>query len=85
MIDVYFEWYEKMIIEDDEFYLKIWLYEPNLIKSQIVVAYKDCLNFYDNTFEKRIVCKNFPIHKYEFLTEKLAMFNWELCIEADVY
>jgi hypothetical protein len=85
MIEVYFEWYEKMINEDNDFYLKIWLYEPNFIKSQIVVAYKDCLNFYDNTFEKRLLCKKFPVHKYAFLAEKLARFDWELCIEADVY
>jgi hypothetical protein len=85
MIEVYFEWYEKMINEDNEFYLKIWLYEPNFIKSQIVVAYKDCLDFYDNTFEKRPISKKFPIHKYAFLAEKLAMFDWKLCIEADVY
>jgi hypothetical protein len=85
MIDVYLNWYEKMIDEDNEFYLKIWLYEPNFIESQIVVAYKDCLNFYDKNFEKRTLCKKFPIQKYPFLAEKLAMFDWELCIEADVY
>jgi hypothetical protein len=85
MIEVYLKWYERMIEENNEFYLKIWLYEPNFIKSQIVVAYKDCLNFYDKTFEKRSICKKFPSHKYAFLAGQLEMFDWKLCIEADVY
>ncbi len=85
MIDVYLNWYEQMLSENKKFYLKIWLYEPNFISSQIVVAYKDCLHFYDKTFDKQEQEKNFPIEKYAALKDKLELFNWEPHIEADIY
>jgi hypothetical protein len=85
MVDVYLNWYEKMKNEDGDFYLKIWLYEPNFINSQIVVAYKDCLHFYDNTFDKHSEEKQFPIEKYVTLKDKLDLFNWKRHVEADIY
>jgi hypothetical protein len=85
MIDVYLTWYEKMKKENEDFYLKIWLYDPHFINSQIVVAYKDCLNFYDKTFDKRKEHKGFPYEKFHFLKEKLDKFEWELHIDTDYY
>lgn len=85
MIDVYFCWYEKMANENEEFYLKMWLYDPNFINSQIVVAYQDFLEFYDDVFDKQEEKKPFPMEKYAALKDKLNLFNWELFVEADVY
>jgi len=50
MIEVYLEWHQKMKKEEEDFYLKLWLYDPHFINSQIVVAYRNCLDFYDETF-----------------------------------
>ncbi|WP_264740043.1 hypothetical protein [Cytobacillus firmus] len=85
MIDVYISWYEKMLNEKEDFYLKIWLYDPNFINSQIVVEYRDCLNFYDNVFDKHIKDKLFPIERCATLKDKLNLFNWERHVEADIY
>ena len=85
MIDVYLNWYEKMAEENEDFYLKIWLYEPDFISSQIVVSYKDCINYYDETFDKNPITKNFPIHKYKSLEDKLSLFDWEIYIDADMF
>ncbi|HHY72086.1 MAG TPA: hypothetical protein GX497_02435 [Bacillus bacterium] len=85
MIDVYLDWFEKMKNENQDFYLKIWLYEPNFINSQVVVAYKDFFNFYDNTFDKHTKEKAFPIEKYATLKDKLDLFNWEPHINANIY
>jgi len=85
MIDVYLNWHEKMTDENEDFYLKIWLYEPNFIRSQIVVSYKDYIDFYKYTFDRNPITKNFPIHKCKSLEDKLSMFDWELCIDADEY
>jgi hypothetical protein len=85
MIDVYLAWHEKMKKENEDFYLKIWLYNPRFIYSQIVVAYKDRLDFYDRTFEKRKKPKEFPYDKYHSLKRKLEEFEWELYIDTDYY
>ncbi|MGG3471610.1 hypothetical protein ABES02_29605 [Neobacillus pocheonensis] len=83
MMDVYLAWYRKMKKENEDFYLKMWLYDPHFINSQIVLAYKDCLEFYDKTFEKRKVHKDFPYDKFNSLKEKLEKFEWELHVDTD--
>lgn len=85
MIDVYLNWYEKINDENENFYLKIWLYEPGFISSQIVVSYKDCIDYYDDTFDKNPIKKTFPFHKYEALKDKLALFDWEPHINDEKY
>ncbi|MGL4522227.1 MAG: hypothetical protein ACRCWQ_06730 [Bacilli bacterium] len=85
MIDVYQYWNEKMTEENEDYYLKIWLCDPCFIGSQIVVAYRDCLNFYDETFDTNPTLKPFPLHKYKSLANKLALFDWELYIDANMY
>lgn len=85
MIDVYLHWHEQMTNEKENFYLKMWLYEPNFISSQIVTAYKDCIDFYNDTFDKHTISKPFPIHKYKSLENKLSLFHWELHIDRDEY
>ncbi|MFJ6265858.1 hypothetical protein ACIQGW_12740 [Lysinibacillus xylanilyticus] len=85
MIEVYLEWHQKMMDENEEFYLKIWLYDPNFINSQIVVAYRDCLDFYNKTFKIREEHKEFPFYKFHSLRNELEEFQWDLHIETDYY
>lgn len=85
MIDIYLNWHEKMDKETEDFYLKIWLFDPDFISSQIVVSYGDCINAYNDTFDKHTLIKTFPFHKFESLKDKLALFNWEAHIDAEKY
>lgn len=85
MIDVYLSWYDQMTKENEIFYLKIWLFEPDFINSQIVVSYKDCINYYNDTFNKSPIERPFPLHKYESLKDKLDLFEWEVYINDDMY
>lgn len=85
MIDVHLHWHEKMTNEKEDFYLKMWLYEPDFIRSQIVTSYKECINFYSDTFDKHPASKPFPIHKYKSLEDKLSLFDWECHIDRDEY
>lgn len=84
MIEVYQSWYEQMQRLNEPFYLKIWLYHPNFIHSQIVVAFRDCLHFYDNTFEKSNDKKAFPSQLYGKIAG-LQDFKWELALESEYY
>ncbi|MGI8348521.1 hypothetical protein NiCM35_01980 [Niallia circulans] len=85
MIEVYLEWHQKMKKEEEDFYLKLWLYDPHFINSQIVVAYRNCLDFYDETFKRRQANKGFPFDKFHSLRDKLEQFEWDLHIESDYY
>ncbi|MCP3776693.1 hypothetical protein NLX71_25985 [Paenibacillus sp. MZ04-78.2] len=87
MLEVYENWLQKFKEMDEEFYLKIWLYDPHFINSQIVAAYKECLFFYDQTFDlaRQEQEKKFPFDKYTSLKDQLEKFNWRLHIDSDVF
>lgn len=85
MLDVYRSWYETLSKFDKDFYLKLWIYDPHFINSQVVAAYKGFLHFYDQTFDVGNQEKQFPLHKYTYLREKLEMFDWHLHIDSDIY
>ncbi|WP_241675075.1 hypothetical protein [Paenibacillus luteus] len=86
MIDVYRSWHETMLKSNEPFYLKIWLYDPDFIQSQIVVAYRENLHFYENTFDApKEVNKTFPYHPFTYLREKLLAFDWKLHLETEVH
>lgn len=86
MIDVYLSWYEKMAKESDDFYLKIWIFEPQFIESRIFASFKykeTLLN--EPRYPKSPVTKIFPFHKFESLKDKLALFDWEAHINDKNY
>lgn len=85
MLDVYRNWHEKLSKLNEEFYLKLRIYDPHFINSQVVAAYKDCLHFYDQTFDVGNQEKQFQLYKCNYLREKLEMFDWHLHIDSDVY
>lgn len=69
---------------NEPFYLNIWLYNPHFIHSQIVVAFRECLDYYNSTFDKSSIKKNFPSHLYGSVPDIQAL-NWELAIDSDHY
>jgi len=81
MIEIYMSCFKTLQEFGEPFYLKIWLYDSNFIKSQIVVATQDAFNFYDNVFEKNISDRRFPYEKYDTKGLELKNFNWERYIE----
>lgn len=62
-------------------YLKIWLYEPHFIESQVVCAVGNELNFYDNTFSEGDDSKLFQTKKYGCTSNRLEQFYWQHHIE----
>lgn len=84
MVDMYQSWFEQMKALKEPFYLKIWLYDPHFIQSQIVVAYRECLNFYELTFDKSSDHRAFPLQRYGRIPG-LSPFHWELAIETEHY
>ncbi len=83
MLDVYENWKNSMESINQPYYLKLWIYDPKFIYSQIVVAYKNFINFYDSTFEKNDLKKEFPYEKYPRLKERLKEFQWDLYFDSE--
>ena len=75
LVDIYHAWKTKLDALDEPYYLKIWLYEPNLSRSQVVCALGSALNFYDNTFYKPEIT---DLKKIQNTRATLPSgFNWE--------
>lgn len=85
MIDVYDEWHRRMEAENEDFYLKIWLFEHDFIGSQIVTAYKEAIDFYSDAFDKEDGGQSFPMKRFEPLQHELNRFDWQLHIHAHYY
>ncbi|WP_138754385.1 hypothetical protein [Paenibacillus sinopodophylli] len=85
MLDVHANWNKQLSMLNTPFYLKIWLYDPHFIHSQIVVAYKDDIDYYSKTFDISTMVQPFPYHKYITLSGELKKFDWTLHIESEVY
>ncbi|WP_340021254.1 hypothetical protein MHI24_19885 [Paenibacillus sp. FSL K6-1096] len=84
MIEVYHSWSRQMAGLNEPFYLRIWFYHPNFIQSQIVVAFRDALHFYDNTFEAGSGSQTFPWELYGTVSG-LQDFIWEPAAEPEPY
>ena len=78
MIEVYKSWDKKLKELNQPYYLKIWLYDPRFIESQIVVAIGDFINFYDTTFTTDDSINIFPEDKYRLKNHNVSEFEWEL-------
>lgn len=77
LIEIYEAWQEQLETLGESYYLKIWLCEPRFMRSQVVCAIGDCLDFYQNTFYKPEETKRFPAEHYGELASKLSKFEWQ--------
>ncbi|MGY5851446.1 hypothetical protein [Salegentibacter sp. F14] len=78
LLNIYQSWKESLEKLEEPYYLKIWLYEEHISRSQVVCALGDFIGFYENTFyqpnlEKRINLKN----NYAWLRDKMDLLNWQ--------
>jgi hypothetical protein len=82
--EIYLNWKKRLDELNEPYYLKIWLYDPNFIDSEVVVALRGSLDFYDRTFNKAIDLKEFPRERYQNI-KLLYMFEWEHFLDEDFY
>lgn len=78
LLNIYHSWRETMEKLEEPYYLKIWLYEPQITQSQIVCALGDFIGFYETAFyqpeiEKEIDLKN----NYSQLVERMGQLTWD--------
>lgn len=85
LFDIYDNWKMQLDQTGQPFYLKIWLYENQFSKSQIVCAVGDALNFYDNIFYKSQTQVPIRSSVYGQLKNKIENYSWELYHDENYY
>lgn len=64
MLHMLSDWNQKLSHLNEPYYLKIWLFEPNFMDSQIVVAIGDRAEYYERIFNKSILLRKHRLHQY---------------------
>ncbi|EZH66811.1 hypothetical protein DH09_02405 [Bacillaceae bacterium JMAK1] len=82
MMDVFRSWNEQLQSLHEPYYLNVWFVDPDVMKSQIVVAYRECLHFYDQTFVQREQQRAFPTDKFVNNPTKMNGMKWHLSVHT---
>ncbi len=80
LIRIYTEWKKQLEELNEEFYLKIWLFEPRFSKSQVVCGVKERIDFYNSNFYKadeKLKCHGTDYEKHPSFQD----FNWDIKID----
>ena len=78
---IYDSWKVELEKSEKPYYLKIWIYEPRVSKSQVVCAIGDRIEYYENLFEKVDYKKN----NSSFTNSLSSEFKWESKIDEVQY
>lgn len=81
LLDIYESWKMELDSLGEDYYLKIWLYDPFISKSQVVCAIGEKLHFYDNTFHKKDTPKTFNVKNFGSLEERIMQYQWESYVD----
>lgn len=77
LIEIHDEWKTRLESLGQPYYLKIWLYDPNFSRSQVVCATGSALDFYEITFYKPDEQRSLNPLQYGKLSDQMAAFDWE--------
>lgn len=67
LIEIYDSWKQSLDELNELYYLKVWIFEGDIMSSQVVASYRGMLHFYDTTFSE--------VEKVEALPNELATVN----------
>ncbi len=85
LLDVYDGWHAQLQGLGLPFYLKVWLFEPRFMKSQVVCAIGDSQDFYQKTFTPATANLPIPTSRYFGLDQRLAEFEWKTHLDEHFY
>ena len=85
IIESFFDIYESWNIQLKElgkpYYLKIWMFEPNIYNSQVVCAINEKIEYYENIFHKPEMQKNIAKSGSEKISPRINEYNWSYRID----
>ena len=77
LFKIHANWKKQLDTLNEPYYLKIWFYNSDISRSQVVCAIGDFISFYDSTFHNPKENKPFPFNANEL--------NWKHRIDEDHY
>ena len=84
LLKIYFEWKIELDKLNKEYYLAIWLYNPRMLKSEIVCAIDEKITYYNNeSFLSNNKNPEFDPKQIGELSAKLEEFNWVKKFDLD--
>lgn len=83
LIDIYEAWKNQLDKLGENYYLKIWLFEPRFSNSQVVCAIGESIDFYENIFFKPDYSKELRTKNYGRLQKEVSGFKWEYRLDED--
>ncbi|MBU3085850.1 hypothetical protein [Acinetobacter seifertii] len=85
LLQIYMSWKEQLDFLDQPYYLKIWLFENDLKRSQVVCVIGEKIENYQNLFEKPLDETSLSIVKWQEVSDMMKKVNWEKKIEITLY
>ncbi|PCI35958.1 MAG: hypothetical protein COB60_01265 [Flavobacteriaceae bacterium] len=84
LLETYFEWKNELDKLNKEYYLAIWLYNPRMLKSEIVCAIGEKVAYYENeSFLVSNKNSEFDLNYFGELSTELQKFTWDRKIDLD--
>ncbi|WP_421893937.1 hypothetical protein [Marinoscillum sp.] len=86
LLNIHNNWDDQLRNLNKPYYLSIWLYEPRLIKSEVVCAIDEKIEYYQN--DAFLPSKNqteFNPANYGHLKQQLEPFNWLRKVDMEPY
>ena len=85
LLQIYMSWKEQLDFLDQPYYLKIWLFENDLKRSQVVCVIGEKIEHYQNLFEKPLDEASLSIVEWQEVSDMMKKINWEKKIEITLY
>lgn len=83
LFDIYENWKSQLDQLGQNYYLKIWLYEPRFSKSQVVCAIGDSVDYYNLSFNTSNKKVDLNANNYHKTKDRITAFNWQLNLDED--
>ena len=83
LFNIYGNWEKQLDLHGQNYYLKIWLYEPRFSKSQVVCAVGDSVDYYNNVFNKSNKKVDLNVNNYKKVKDKIFELKWQLHLDED--
>ena len=84
LLKTYFEWKIELDKLNKEYYLAIWLYNPRMLKSEIVCAIDEKIDYYENeSFLVSEKSTDLDINQFGKLSTELQKVAWNKKVDLD--